>query len=68
MQRMGETEIPGAAHLVLTDGVVHLEPEQAVFEAMLAGWERQQRTRFLSDEGTIAPRLSLVRRMAEFTN
>lgn len=68
MQRMGETEIPGAAHLVLTDGVVHLEPEQAVFEAMLAGWERQQRTRFLSDEGTIAPHLSLVRRMAEFTN
>lgn len=35
---------------------------------MLAGWERQQRTRFLKDDGTIRPRLTLVRRMAEFTN
>lgn len=60
-------EVPGAAHLVLVDGVVHLDPEQAVFQAMIAGWERQQRTRFLKD-GTIGPRVMLVRRMAEFTN
>src|SRR5690349_17095931 len=60
-------EAPGAAHLVLADGVVHLDPEQAVFQAMLAGWERQQRTRFLN-EATIGPRLALVRRMAAFTN
>lgn len=60
-------EVPGAAHLVLVDGVVHLDPEQAVFQAMLAGWERQQRTRFLKD-ATIGPRVMLVRRMAEFTN
>ncbi len=59
---------PGAAHLVLADAVVHLDPQQAVFEAMLAGWQRQQRTRFLSESGTIGPRVAVVRRMAEFTN
>lgn len=68
MHRVGGADIPGAAHLVLTNGVVHLDPEEAVFDAMLAGWQRQQRTRFLSDEGTIRPRLTLIRRMAEFTN
>ena len=52
---------------MLVDGVVHLDPEQAVFQAMLAGWERQQRTRFLKD-ATIGPRVMLVRRVAEFTN
>ncbi|HET9655239.1 MAG TPA: site-specific integrase, partial [Kineosporiaceae bacterium] len=60
-------DLPGAARLMLVDGVVHLDPEQAIFEAMLAGWERQQRTRFLND-ATIGPRLTLIRRMAEFTN
>ncbi|EME55761.1 integrase/recombinase [Rhodococcus ruber BKS 20-38] len=59
---------PGAADLVLADAVVHLDPEQAVFEAMLAGWQRQQRTRFLSESGTIGPRVAVVRRMAEFAN
>ena len=62
-----ELEAPGAAHLVLADGVVHLDQEQAVFQAMLDGWERQQRSRFLND-ATISPRLVLVRRMAVFTN
>ncbi|CAL9550877.1 tyrosine-type recombinase/integrase [Streptomyces sp. enrichment culture] len=61
-------DLPGAAHLVLADGVVHLDPEPAVFEAMLDGWARQQRTRFLDEDGTIKPRLSVVRRFAEFTN
>ncbi|RSS79170.1 site-specific integrase [Streptomyces sp. WAC06614] len=61
-------DLPGAAHLVLADGVVHLEPEPAVFEAMLDGWSRQRRTRFLDEDGTIKPRLSVVRRFAEFTN
>ncbi|HET6298084.1 MAG TPA: tyrosine-type recombinase/integrase [Kribbella sp.] len=66
---MGQAvDLPGAAHLVLADGVVHLDPATAVFEAMLEGWARQQRTRFLNVEGTIKPRLALVRRFAEFTN
>ena len=61
-------DLPGAAHLVLVDGVVHLDPEPAVFEAMLTGWATQQRARFLKDEGTIGPRLDLVRRFARFSN
>ena len=60
-------DLPGAAHLVLADGVVHLDPAPAVFEAMLEGWTRQQRTRFLKSDSTIKPRLSLVRRFAAFT-
>ena len=60
---MGELmDLPGAAHLVLADGVVHLDPAEAVFEATLEGWARQQRTRFLNVDGTINPRLTLVRR------
>lgn len=35
---------------------------------MLEGWARQQRTRFLKWDATIKPRLSLVRRFAEFTS
>jgi integrase/recombinase XerD len=61
-------DLPGAAHLVLVDGVVHLDPEPAVFEAMLEGWARQQRTRFLNWNSTILPRLQLVRRFAAYTN
>ncbi|WP_435862620.1 hypothetical protein [Streptomyces luteogriseus] len=52
--------MPGAARLVLADGVVHLDPEPAVLEAMLEGWALQQRTRFLR-ESTIHPRIALVR-------
>ena len=48
-------------------GFVHLDPASAVFEAMLEGWARQQRTRFLKPDSTIKPRLSLVRRFAAFT-
>jgi hypothetical protein len=61
-------DLPGAAHLVLAEGVVHLDPASAVFEAMLEGWARQQRTRFLKWDSTIQPRLSLVRRLATFSN
>lgn len=53
---------------MLVDGVVHLDPASAVFEAMLEGWKTQQRARFLKVNGTIQPRLDLVRRFAEFTN
>jgi integrase len=64
---MERADLPSATHLVLADGVVHLDPEHAVFDAMVAGWERQQRTRFLKD-ATIRPRIALVRRFGEFTN
>ena len=59
--------LPGAAHLVLPPGVAHLDPESAVFEAMLEGWTRQQRVRFLT-AATIRARIQLVRRLAEFSN
>jgi len=49
----------GAAHLVLADGVAYLDPQTAVFEAMLEGWDRQQRSQFLR-ASTVKPRLDLV--------
>ena len=36
-----------ARRTVLVPGVIHLDPESTVFEAMLAGWALQQRTWFL---------------------
>lgn len=60
-------DLAGASHLVLLPGVTHLDPESAVFEAMLQGWALQQRTRFLKAE-TISSRLRLARRVAEFVN
>jgi integrase/recombinase XerC len=59
------TDTPGSARLVLVEGVLHLNEEMAVFEAMLTGWSRQQRSRMLG-ESTIAERDRLVRRFAEF--
>jgi hypothetical protein len=61
-------DLPGAAHLELLDGVVHLDPQPALLEAMLAGWMRQQQGRFLNEEATIRPRIALVRRFVEFAN
>lgn len=57
--------VPGSAHLVLAPGVVHLDEPAAAFDAMLAGWSRQQRSRLLA-AGTVEPRLALVRRFGEF--
>jgi site-specific recombinase XerD len=53
---------------MLVEGVVHLDPAPAAFEAMLDGWAIQQRARFLKADGTIKPRLDLVRRFARFSN
>ncbi|MFF2955894.1 tyrosine-type recombinase/integrase [Kitasatospora sp. NPDC057965] len=61
-------DLPGAAHLVLAAGVIHLDPESAVFDAMVDGWGLQQRARFLDEDDTIKPRLRLTHRFAEFTN
>lgn len=58
----------GSAGLELVGGVVHLDAESAMLEAMLQGWARQQRARFLNEEGTIRPRLAMVRRLVDFTN
>ena len=40
-------DVPGSAGLVLVDGVAHLDEPAAVFEGMLSGWGRQQRSRML---------------------
>src|SRR5438067_13560164 len=40
--------VAGSAALVLVDGVTPLRPEPALFESMLEGWGRQQRSRRLS--------------------
>lgn len=64
---MARRELAGAAHLELVSGVVHLRPEEAVFEAMLRGWRAQQLSRGLKEE-TIADREALMRRFLAFTN
>ena len=63
---MGRGDLAGAAHLELVSGVVQLRPEDAMLEAMLAGWRAQQTARGLR-ERTIAPRERLMRRFLEFT-
>jgi hypothetical protein len=63
----GMADVPGSAGREMAAGVAYLDPAPAVFEAVLAGWERQQRTRFLSDGGTVGPRVAMVRRLAGFT-
>lgn len=55
----------GAARLMLVDGVSRMTPAPAVFEAMPERRTKQQRARFLQWEGTIKPRLSLVRRVLQ---
>ena len=60
------TNLPGAAHLLLPDGVRHLDEEQAVFDAMLEGWKRQQQCRLLAP-ATIKGRVDLVRRFQAFS-
>jgi len=62
---VNQVDLPGSARSVLADGVVPLDPEPAVFAAMLEGWTRQQRVRFLKEE-TIARRVALVRRVHGF--
>lgn len=59
-------DLHASARSVLLGNVVPLDPAQAVLEAMLEGWGRQQRARFLR-EATITARLRLVRRFVEFS-
>ena len=59
--------MPGSAGSLLPVGVVQLDPERAVFEAMLAGWRVQQASRSLALT-TVDSRVARVRSFAEFTN
>lgn len=58
----------GSARLELREGVLLLRPEDAVFDAMLAGWEKQQRGGRRLDQSTVDARKAVVRRLMGFTN
>jgi integrase/recombinase XerC len=58
-------KVPGSAHLILAPDVLHLDEPAAVFEAMMLGWSRQQKSRLLADS-TVTSRLSLIQRFVEF--
>lgn len=60
------TRVAGSAALALVDGATPLRPEPALFEAMLDGWGRQQRSRRLS-ASIIEGRERTVRRCAGCT-
>lgn len=66
---MSEAELREAsAQLVLLQGESLLHPEDAVFEAMIEGWGRQQRGGRRLQPDTISDRQSVVRRFTEYTN
>lgn len=57
----------GSAPHLLPVGVGHLDPQQAVFAAMLDGWRIQMESRGLK-RSTVKGRLVLMRRFANFAN
>jgi integrase/recombinase XerC len=57
----------GSARLELVEGVRLLHPEDAVFEAMLRGWARQQQARRLQPE-TVRARENVVRGFFQFAD
>jgi integrase/recombinase XerC len=63
---VGRGNLAGAAGLELVQGVAQLHPEDAMFEAMLRGWQAQQAARGLREE-TAGKRERLVRRFMTFT-
>ncbi|MFD3524854.1 hypothetical protein [Streptomyces sp. NPDC058653] len=65
MQRT--VDLAGAAHLELISGVVHMRPEDAMFDAMVRGWRNQQLARNLRAK-TISDREKLIRRFLMFVN
>ncbi|WP_203841824.1 tyrosine-type recombinase/integrase [Winogradskya humida] len=52
----------------LREGVLLLRPEDAVLDAMVSGWEKQQRGGRRLQRETVDARTSVVRRFIEFTN
>ncbi len=66
-QVLQRAEPAGSARLVMVSGAALLRPGPAVFEAMLAGWRAQQRSRLLA-VGTVEWRERIVRRFAGFTD
>jgi integrase/recombinase XerC len=65
--RKPAARVSGSAAEVLAAGVAFLDPAEAVFEAMVAGWVMQQTSRLLAPI-TIERRRQVVRRFVAFTN
>ncbi|MET8406434.1 hypothetical protein ABZV53_46485, partial [Streptomyces sp900116325] len=59
--------IPGAARLLLVDGVALLRPEEQVFTAMLTGFANQQLARNLA-RTTVEGRENTVKAFAAYVN
>ncbi|MFP5318397.1 MAG: tyrosine-type recombinase/integrase [Acidimicrobiia bacterium] len=59
--------LPGSVATAVVDGVVHLDPKAAAFDAMIDGWTAQMASRGLK-RATIDSRVWLLRRFAEYTN
>ncbi|MFI5672972.1 tyrosine-type recombinase/integrase [Streptomyces sp. NPDC051704] len=64
----GTREVQGAAVLELVSGVHLLHPEDAVLDAMLSGWARQQLGGRGLQPGTIDGRRRVIETFQEFTN
>lgn len=62
---MNDSALPGSAQLGLVAGIVHLNEREAVWTAMLAGWERQQRSRGVGAT-TVAANVRIVSRFFAF--
>src|SRR6266545_5123724 len=67
-EREPDPEPAGSARLELVEGVALLHPEDAVLEAMLRGWERQQRGGRRLQPKTISARAGCVRQFVEFAD
>ncbi len=66
MVRAGQGD--GSARMVLVDGVILLHPQDAVLDAMLEGWRRQQRGGRNLQRKTVEDRVAVVRRFVQYTN
>lgn len=64
----GTREVQGAARLELVSGVHLLHPEDAVLDAMVSGWARQQVGGCGLQAGTAAGRQRIVEQFRDFTN
>ena len=67
VERLDRVDLPGSALSVVPAGVSFLAPEEAVLEAMLAGWVAQQRSRLLV-ASTVEQRVLVVRRFVAFSS
>ncbi|WP_325098023.1 hypothetical protein [Nocardia gipuzkoensis] len=66
MRRVEEPE--GSARMVLASGVALLRPDEAVFEAMLTGWTRQQIGGRGLGRSCVDGRVGVVRRFVAYSN